>query len=131
MNKKNIALIVSGGEGKRLDKKKPKQFFKINEKTILEITVKKFIDSKLLDEIVVICSKDYLNDTKKALRNQNVLITLGGKTRQDSVYNGLKFCKKFKLDFGELDILRDRDTKKICEGSYGLTTSIHKRCWNK
>ena len=96
MNKKNIALIVSGGEGKRFDKKKPKQFFKINEKTILEITVKKFIDSKLLDKIVVVCSKEYLTDTKKTLRNQNVLITLGGETRQDSVYNGLKFCKKFK-----------------------------------
>ena len=93
---KIIALIVSGGEGKRFDKKKPKQFFKINEKTILEITVKKFIDSKLLDKIIVVCSKDYLNDTKRILKKENVLLTLGGKTRQDSVYNGLKFCKKYK-----------------------------------
>ena len=29
MNKKNIALILSGGEGKRFDKKKPKQFLKL------------------------------------------------------------------------------------------------------
>ena len=43
MNRKNIALILSGGEGKRFDKSKPKQFFKINDQTILEITVEKFI----------------------------------------------------------------------------------------
>ena len=47
MNKKNIALILSGGEGKRFDKSKPKQFFKINDQTILEITVEKFIKSSL------------------------------------------------------------------------------------
>ena len=45
MNRKNIALILSGGEGKRFDKSKPKQFFKINDQTILEITVEKFIKS--------------------------------------------------------------------------------------
>mgnify|MGYP001329412445 CR=1 FL=1 len=95
MSKKNIALIVSGGEGKRFDKNKPKQFFKINEKTILEITVKKFVDSKLFDKITIVCSKAYLNDTKKILKKENVLITLGGETRQDSVFNGLKFCKKY------------------------------------
>ena len=44
---KNIALILSGGEGKRFDKNIPKQFFKLNKSSILEITVKKFLKSKL------------------------------------------------------------------------------------
>ena len=51
---KVIALIVSGGEGKRFDKKLPKQFFKINKKSILEQSVKKFIDSNLFYKVVVV-----------------------------------------------------------------------------
>ena len=54
---KVIALIVSGGEGKRFDKKLPKQFFKINKKSILEQSVKKFIDSNLFYKVVVVCNK--------------------------------------------------------------------------
>ena len=34
-----------------------------------------------------------------------------------------EFCKKFKLDFGELDILRDRDTKKI------YIVDVNKTAW--
>ena len=54
MNRKNIALILSGGEGKRFDKSKPKQFFKINDQTILEITVEKFIKSSLFNNVIVV-----------------------------------------------------------------------------
>ena len=53
---KVIALIVSGGEGKRFDRKLPKQFFKINNKSILEQCVKKFADSNLFYKV---CSKIY------------------------------------------------------------------------
>ena len=63
MDKKNIALILSGGEGKRFDKKKPKQFFKINNQSILEITVKKFIESKLFKNVIVVCPLSYKKDT--------------------------------------------------------------------
>ncbi len=58
---KVIALIVSGGEGKRFDKKLPKQFFKINKISILEQSVKKFINSNLFDKIVVVCNGCHIN----------------------------------------------------------------------
>jgi 2-C-methyl-D-erythritol 4-phosphate cytidylyltransferase len=59
---KVIALIVSGGEGKRFDKDFPKQFFKVNSKTILEQCVKKFVDSNLFYKIVVVCNKEFKNE---------------------------------------------------------------------
>ena len=62
---KVIALIVSGGEGKRFDKKLPKQFFKINKKSILEQCVKKFIESNLFYKIVVVCNKDFIQMNQK------------------------------------------------------------------
>ena len=98
MNKKNIALILSGGEGKRFDKKKPKQFFTINNKSILEITVKKFIDSKLFENVIIVCPLNYKKDTLSILKKYKVGIVVGGETRQQSVLKGIKFCKKFKAD---------------------------------
>ncbi len=98
MNKKNIALILSGGEGKRFDKKKPKQFFKIYNKSILEITVRKFIDSKLFKNIVIVCPKNYKKETSKILKEYKVKIVIGSDTRQKSVLNGIKECKKFNVE---------------------------------
>ncbi len=57
--KKNIAIILSGGIGKRLNSNIPKQYLKINNKYIIEITLKKFQDSKLIDEIYVSAHKKY------------------------------------------------------------------------
>ena len=91
---KVIALIVSGGEGKRFDKNFPKQFFKVNSKTILEQCVKKFVDSNLFYKIVVVCNKEFKNESKRVLNKYNLSFVNGGKSRQESVYNGLKSIKK-------------------------------------
>ena len=91
---KVIALIVSGGEGKRFDKNLPKQFFKIHNKSILEHCVKKFIDSNLFYKIVVVCNKDFIKKTKEILNNYELSFVKGGCNRQESVYNGLNFIKK-------------------------------------
>ncbi len=68
MNRKNIALILSGGEGKRFDKSKPKQFFKINDQTILEITVEKFIKSSLFNNVIVVCPLKHKSETQRLLK---------------------------------------------------------------
>ena len=91
---KVIALIVSGGEGKRFDKYLPKQFFKINGKSILEHCVKKFVDSNLFCKIVVVCNNEFINESKKVLSKYNISFVNGGNSRQESVYNGLKSIRK-------------------------------------
>ena len=93
---KNIALILSGGEGKRFDKKNPKQLFEINGRPILEITVSKFIQSKLFEKIIIVSNRKYTVKTKRILSKYDVKIIEGGETRQESVFNGLKFIKKLK-----------------------------------
>ena len=101
---KVIALIVSGGEGKRFDKKLPKQFFKINKKSILEQSVKKFIDSNLFYKVVVVCNKNFINDSKKVLNKYRLSYVKGGNSRQESVFNGLKSIKK---DFPNKVLIHD------------------------
>jgi len=95
---KVIALIVSGGEGKRFDKKLPKQFFRVDDKSILEQCVKKFVDSNLFYKVVVVCNKDFINESRIILKKYRLLYVKGGTSRQESVYNGLKSIKKYSPD---------------------------------
>ncbi len=97
MSQNNLAIILSGGLGKRFDKKLPKQFFKINNKYILEISVEKFIQSNLFKKIIVVTNSEFLELTKEVLKNKSVQIVIGGKTRQSSVLNGLIEGKKYKI----------------------------------
>lgn len=98
MSQNNLAIILSGGLGKRFDKKLPKQFYKLNNKYILEISVEKFIKSNLFKKIIVVTSSEFMNLTKEILEKKSVQIVSGGKTRQKSVLNGLIEGKKYKLD---------------------------------
>ena len=98
MSQNNLAIILSGGLGKRFDKKLPKQFYKLNNKHILEISVEKFIKSNLFKKIIVVTSSEFMNLTKEILEKKSVQIASGGKTRQKSVLNGLIEGKKYKLD---------------------------------
>ncbi len=114
MNRKNIALILSGGEGKRFDKSKPKQFFKINDQTILEITVEKFIKSNLFDNIIVVCPLRHKSETIRLLNKFNVIVVTGGETRQKSVLNGLEKSKNYKSENIIIhDVVRPFFSKKL------------------
>tara|TARA_B100000029_G_C17459669_1_gene918035 strand:- start:103 stop:1263 length:1161 start_codon:yes stop_codon:yes gene_type:complete len=95
MKNSNIAIILSGGEGKRFDSKLPKQFFNIYGITVLELTLQKFLEIELFSEIILVCNEKYEERTKKIANNNKVIIVKGGKTRQKSVFNGLIECSKF------------------------------------
>ncbi|MBD7912686.1 MULTISPECIES: 2-C-methyl-D-erythritol 4-phosphate cytidylyltransferase [Clostridium] len=88
------AIILAGGRGKRIGKDISKQFIIINEKPILYYTIKKFLECKSVDEIVLVLPKDEISYCKEHVLKKHSLkvdkIVEGGKERQDSVYNGLK-----------------------------------------
>ena len=89
-----IAIVLSGGIGKRFGSKNPKQFFKINGKTILEISVKKIEKSGFFQKIIIVSNDKYIERTNKLFNHSNIIIVKGGKTRQESVLNGLNEAKK-------------------------------------
>lgn len=91
-------IILSGGLGKRFSNKLPKQFYKINGRTILEINLEKFVKYKLFSKIVVITDQKYLKKTKELCRrfSRNLLdVKIGGKTRQLSSKNGCEHLVKY------------------------------------
>jgi 2-C-methyl-D-erythritol 4-phosphate cytidylyltransferase len=99
---KNCAIIVAAGKGKRMGSATSKQFMEIKGHPILFYTLKAFAESELIHEIyLVLSSEDASYCRDKILHKYNfskpIFIVLGGKERQDSVYNGLKAIKDCQI----------------------------------
>lgn len=56
----NVAVILAGGIGSRLDSSYPKQFFKVAGKTVIEHTIDVFESNGLIDEIAIVINAAYL-----------------------------------------------------------------------
>lgn len=94
----NSVIIVAGGSGSRMNMNINKQFIKINEKEVIAHTIDKFYKNEYIDEIILVVKEDEIDYFNKNIINKygykNIKVALGGKERQDSVYNGLKIVDK-------------------------------------
>ena len=58
----NIAIIFAGGTGQRMNTKtKPKQFLELHGKPIIIYTMEHFNDHELIDGIIVVCVKEWID----------------------------------------------------------------------
>ncbi|HAK41573.1 MAG TPA: 2-C-methyl-D-erythritol 4-phosphate cytidylyltransferase [Clostridium sp.] len=93
--RKNTAIILAAGQGKRMGANINKQFLTLLGKPVLYHTIKAFSDNENIDNIIVICAESDMEYCKKNIVEKYDLkkvkaLVKGGKERQDSVYNGLK-----------------------------------------
>lgn len=93
---KTTAIILSGGVGSRMKSNIPKQYLKIHGKTLLYYTIAAFAKAAV-DDIVIVCGngdEELVRDIAgSAAGGKQITVTVGGKERFDSVYNGLVCCK--------------------------------------
>lgn len=98
----NIALIVAAGSGTRMGVETPKQFLLVKDKPLLFYSIKTFETYSELDAIVLVTNPENIDLAKEICEEYSFKkvksIVAGGKTRQDSVYNGLLEIKKFASD---------------------------------
>lgn len=96
------AIILAGGKGKRIGSAISKQFIDIKGKPIIYYTLKKFSENKKIDNIIVVLPEDEVKYFKENILKKYELrinkIVIGGKERQDSVYNALKSLKNSSTD---------------------------------
>ncbi len=90
-------ILLAAGESKRFNSKIPKPFVKIGGKTLLEHSLIKFSKIKQIKNVVVVINKKHFKFFKE-ISNKNINRVIGGKTRQISTLNALKYIKKNKLD---------------------------------
>ncbi|MBU1142032.1 MAG: 2-C-methyl-D-erythritol 2,4-cyclodiphosphate synthase [Firmicutes bacterium] len=83
----NTALIVAAGTGSRAQLNQSKILYKINGKPLFKYSLDLFLS--LGHQIVLVVSKEDLNEIRKYITD-DIKLVLGGKTRGESVMNGLK-----------------------------------------
>lgn len=91
-----VAIIPAGGIGKRMNNQKPKQFLTLNDEPIISITIRALADAGLVSRIIIPTVD--LVYTKKLVKNSHpdleIIVCKGGKTRQESIHNGLEALKE-------------------------------------
>lgn len=91
MNKFSL-IITAGGTSSRYGNTN-KLLEKINDKTVIEETVAKFIDFDEINEIIISANISIIPTLQEIFNNPKIKIIEGGNTRQKSVYNALQVVK--------------------------------------
>ena len=96
LNSKKISLILTAaGIGTRFSSEKPKQYFKIDNQTILEKTLNIFRNISAIKKIIIPLHKNDKEFKQLDLPDDlNIVTVTGGETRAESVLRALKLVDK-------------------------------------
>ena len=85
-----LVVIAAAGVGKRFGGSTPKQYCRVNGKSIIERSVRPFIESENVSKIIIAISKDDLEIKNQDFYNsEKVEFIFGGNTRQNSIFKAL------------------------------------------
>lgn len=90
----NYGIILASGYGSRFGADIPKQFIKINGKTILEYTISAFEKNKMTNEIILVVNEGWIDFCKSFKFSKLKHIVSGGERRQDSSRIGVSLIKE-------------------------------------
>lgn len=87
-------VIPAAGSGERMQKEVPKPYLELRGISILERTIRRFMELEGLEQVAVVTSEDYIELTREKLSSllPNTIqgeVVLGGEERQDSISNAL------------------------------------------
>lgn len=113
---KNIAILIAGGVGKRMNSCIPKQFINIYDKPAIIYTLEKFQNHDMIDIIEVVCLDGWQN-VLSAYANEYKITKLkhivkGGSNGQESIKNGILELKKYYTD-EDLIIIHDANRVNV------------------
>ena len=98
MERKNTAIVLAAGQGKRMNSKVQKQFLELGGKPLLYYSLKCFQDSGMIRDIILVTGAESVPFCKEEIVEKYGLTKVtkvipGGKERYDSVYEGLLACE--------------------------------------
>lgn len=99
---KVCAIIAAAGSGLRMGVNFNKQFIKVKDKPLLYYTLNAFDKNPFVDNIIITAKEDEVTFIKEEIVNKYKFskvsaVIVGGKERQDSVFNALKFLSNFHI----------------------------------
>ena len=118
---KKFAIIVAGGSGSRMNNVLPKQFLLLKGKPVLYYTINAFLNAYDDCKIILVLPEDHVaagQEIIDAFFDYNrIQITVGGRTRFHSVYNGLQLVDEDSIVFVH-DAVRCLITKVLIHRCY-------------
>ena len=93
---KTFAVILLAGSSTRFGSNQKKQFFQIKGKPLFQYSLDAFENSKEIDEIVLVSSKEDKDKVESLVKNNYKKVSsivVGGNVRQESVKHGLDAIK--------------------------------------
>ena len=106
----NIALIIAGGAGNRMQQDIPKQFLTVNERPVIVYTLEAFEKHPEIDTIAVVCLEGWEQVLMAYAKQFNISklkhVIPGGKNGQESIKNGIMELEKY-YDDNDLVLVHD------------------------
>ena len=87
------AIILAAGSGKRTGLKYNKVLYEIHGKKLIDYSIDKFKEFSEIDEIILVVAQNELEYFISRYETKVDRIVVGGKERQDSVFNALEVIK--------------------------------------
>lgn len=91
----NVAIIVSGGVGKRFGGEIPKQYTKIDGKPVISYVMDTLLSCNRIDLLVVAARPQWYEMLESLVPQSKLLLTEAGNSRQETIWNGLKAAEKY------------------------------------
>ena len=95
----NRAIVLAGGDGELAKYELPRQFTNVFDKPLLVYTLEGFQRHPQIDEIGVVCISGWQQITRAYAKQFNITklswIVTGGRTSQESIYQGIIHLRAF------------------------------------
>ncbi|WP_408072095.1 2-C-methyl-D-erythritol 4-phosphate cytidylyltransferase [Butyrivibrio sp. JL13D10] len=106
----NIAIIIAGGSGHRMQQDIPKQFINVYDKPVLMYTLEGFQKHPQIDAIELVCIDGWQDMVWAYAKQFNITklkwIVAGGESGQESIRNGV-FNLEGKVEDDDIIIIHD------------------------
>lgn len=123
----NIALIIAGGSGERMQQDIPKQFLTVHDKPVIIYTLEAFQRHPEIDTIAVVCLEGWEKTLKAYAKQFNIEklkhVIPGGESGQASIRNGVFELEKH---YGKEDLVLVHDAIRPMVSEEIISDCIHK-----
>ena len=107
-----VAIIPAAGDSSRYSGEVPKQFLRVDRRTVLELSIKPLLDfSECLGVCVLVPPEDQYHKALEIKDNPKIFLVEGGTSRIDSVSKGVKFWQQSELSY---DYILIHDAARPC-----------------
>ena len=118
-----VAIIPAAGDSSRYSGEVPKQFLRVDGRTVLELSIRPLLDfSECLGVCVLVPPEDQFHKALEIKDNPKIFLAEGGTSRIDSVSKGVKFWQQSELSYDYILIhdaarpcLRSSDIQQLLE----------------